>query len=248
MVEDNIINQTVAARTLENLGYRVDVAANGLEAVEATAAISYAAVLMDCQMPERDGFAATAAIRAREPAGTHLPIIAMTAGARSEDEARCLAAGMDDYLTKPVDRASLTRLLRRWVSIDDPLPLGEVDEVGSGHTLEPQVLAQLQELAAYDPTGIAELTRRFLEDSRRRLDDTAAAAARHDYTAVAGTAHSLKGSSGNLAAHRMASLCGELEAAAGASDAFLVAEVLRRLEDEFERVAVAIRRRFHLEG
>ena len=122
VADDNVINQKVAARMLEKLGYRVDLAANGREALDALARIHYAAVLMDCQMPEMDGFQATAAIRQKEGADAHLPIIAMTANAMQEDRDRCLAAGMDDYLSKPVQSKTLAETLLRWVGASPPYP------------------------------------------------------------------------------------------------------------------------------
>ena len=140
VAEDNIVNQKVAVRMLEKLGYRVDLAANGLEVLDAVARLSYAAVVMDCQMPEMDGFAATAEIRKREALSVkreaqdeirttlheirftndapprRIPIIAMTANAQAEDRARCLAAGMDDYVSKPVNPEALAEVLARWVT------------------------------------------------------------------------------------------------------------------------------------
>ncbi|KRE78946.1 PAS domain S-box protein [Arthrobacter sp. Soil762] len=114
VVEDNEVNQLVAREMVKRLGYLVDVVPDGAEAVSAVAAAPYAAVLMDCHMPVMDGFEATRTIRKSD--GTkHLPIIAMTASALDEDRERCLAAGMDDYLTKPVDPAALEAALDRWV-------------------------------------------------------------------------------------------------------------------------------------
>ena len=122
VVEDNPVNQKVAANMIEKLGYRVNVAANGREAVESLAQIPYALVFMDCQMPEMDGFEATRIIREQEvnlpQAGgkpPHLPIIAMTANAMKEDRDRCLAIGMDDFLSKPVTSKSLAAVLNRWL-------------------------------------------------------------------------------------------------------------------------------------
>jgi CheY-like chemotaxis protein len=125
VVEDNPVNQKVAANMIEKLGYRVNVAANGREAVESLARIPYALVFMDCQMPEMDGFEATRVIRNQEEslrqAGgspAYLPIIAMTANAMQEDHDRCRAAGMDDFLSKPVTSKSLAAVLNRWLPYD----------------------------------------------------------------------------------------------------------------------------------
>jgi CheY-like chemotaxis protein len=103
----------VAARLLEKLGCRVDVAANGREAVEMVGLLPYDAIFMDCQMPEMDGFEATQEIRKREGLSVHRPIIAMTANAMQGDRERCLDAGMDDYVSKPIRKADLTEALER---------------------------------------------------------------------------------------------------------------------------------------
>jgi len=121
VAEDNPVNQLVALRMLEKLGYRADVAANGSEAVEALMRIDYDAVLMDCQMPEMDGFEATREIRRRQSPAHRTPVIAMTAAAASEDRERCFRADMDDYISKPVRTDDLDRVLARWV----PDPAGQ---------------------------------------------------------------------------------------------------------------------------
>jgi CheY-like chemotaxis protein len=129
VVDDSPVNQRVATRMLENMGHRVDVANNGREAVAAVQNESYAAVLMDCQMPEMDGFEATMAIRRTEGSGKHIAIIAMTAGAMKGDEEKCIASGMDAYISKPVDPDRLIAVLRRWVAGDvgDGAPTDRAD-------------------------------------------------------------------------------------------------------------------------
>ena len=118
VVEDNITNQLVAVGMLEKLGYRADVAGNGLEALIALRSIPYGLVLMDCQMPEMDGFEATSRIRAGEAGQAHrsTPILAMTARAMQGDREKCLEAGMDDYLSKPIDMAALAAATAQWLS------------------------------------------------------------------------------------------------------------------------------------
>jgi len=115
VVEDNIVNQRMAVRMLEKLDCRVDVAANGLEAVEMVERLKYDLVFMDCQMPEMDGYEATAEIRRREDASKHTLIIAMTAHTMQGDREKCLKAGMDDYIAKPIKKESLLELLEKWM-------------------------------------------------------------------------------------------------------------------------------------
>jgi PAS domain S-box-containing protein len=119
VAEDNAVNQKVVCRMLEKLGYRVDVAVNGQTAVDAWATGRYDLIFMDCQMPVMDGYEATRTIRAREPAGKRIPIVALTAHAMKGADNECTAAGMDDYLSKPIDRSLMNASLARWLGEDD---------------------------------------------------------------------------------------------------------------------------------
>jgi two-component system, sensor histidine kinase len=139
LAEDNVVNQKVAVRILEKLGCRVDVAANGFEALEALAQRTYDIVFMDCQMPEMDGYAATQALRMREAqTGGHLPVIAMTANAMPSDREQCLAIGMDDYMTKPVKPEALSVLLQKWLqAAPDTSPVRDGAAVPGPYTAVP---------------------------------------------------------------------------------------------------------------
>jgi CheY-like chemotaxis protein len=116
IAEDNSVNQRLAARLVERLGFQADVAHDGREALHAVSRFEYSAVLMDCQMPEMDGFEATAEIRRLETPNRRTPIIAMTAHAMSGDRERCLNAGMDDYISKPIRPQELAEILERWTA------------------------------------------------------------------------------------------------------------------------------------
>lgn len=270
VVEDNFVNQKVAAKMLEREGYRVDVAANGLEAVEAVARIPYALVFMDCQMPELDGFDATRLIREREAeagvwpvdsrvspesqdsilstkstAPRRVPIIAMTANALKGDRERCVEAGMDDYLTKPVRRENLAAALARWLPGQTARsPICAADPAvapGDNGCIDPAVLADLRSL---DATGelLSTLRAHFLEETPLLLAAMRAALSRGDAAALADTAHALKGSSGNLGAIRMPQLCGDLQALGRANDLITVGDLLDRLRMEFDLVQARLLR------
>lgn len=153
VVEDNPVNQLVATGLLENLGAEVALASDGLEAIAQLARPHrFAAVLMDCRMPRMDGFDATRAIRAGEPAGSRVPIIAMTASALEGERERCLAAGMDDFLTKPVDATALERVIKRWtgpqaaVRAEPAEAVPEQEPAPTGVVLDPARVRMLDEL------------------------------------------------------------------------------------------------------
>jgi two-component system, cell cycle sensor histidine kinase and response regulator CckA len=263
VVEDNIVNQKVAAKMLEREGYRVDVAANGQEAVEAVAQIPYVLVFMDCQMPVMDGYEATRTIREQEASliqhgaqdargatiaargGTpRLPIIAMTANAMDGDRERCLEAGMDDYIAKPVRRENLEAVLGLWQTDragsagEQPASLSE--ERGNGTaSVDPTVLTDLRQL---DATGelLTTIITLFLDETPRLQERMQAAFCRTDATALAEAAHTLKGSSGNLGATHMQQLCGELQTLGRANDLTTAGDCLARLGVEFTLVRTAL--------
>jgi CheY-like chemotaxis protein/HPt (histidine-containing phosphotransfer) domain-containing protein len=224
VVEDNTFNQTVAVGLLAKLGYGADVAANGLEAVEAVARFDYGAVLMDCHMPELDGYAATAEIRAREGDISRLPIIAMTAAAMQGEREKCLAAGMDDYVSKPVSAEDLDRALKQWLS-PDLAPA----------TFDPEIVATLRSLSPEgEPDAFESLTRLFVDASADLLVTLREAVATGDVDALRDVAHTMKGSAGNLGAHALADACRQLELAVSSNSE--IAGAAERVESAFAQV------------
>src|SRR5205085_3641972 len=233
VVEDNAVNQQVAVRMLEKRGYRVDGVANGREAVDALAHIPYDLILMDCQMPEMDGYAATTAIRRREReqglAARRTPIVAMTANALKGDAEKCLAAGMDDYIPKPVTVQRLEAVLTHWCPQTGP---GAPDEA-----VDARALAALRDLHGEGrPDLLAELSAIYLRDTPTRLAALHDAVARADAEALRRAAHSLKGSSSQIGAVQIVRLCTDLEHQARIADLTGASETLRRLDKAFDRV------------
>jgi two-component system sensor histidine kinase/response regulator len=230
VAEDNLINQKLTVRILEKLGYQSDVVENGQEALAALDRGAYALVLMDCQMPVMDGFEATKLLRQRETASQetgasgstticHIPIVALTANAMRGDRERCLAAGMDDYLTKPVRKEDLKGVLTRWIppsvhpQITQPIE-AECRKEGT----EPDAIPTIFDVATTlrniggDKTLLEDLIELFLQRYEAMLEKIRVALAERDQTAVEQAAHALKGTANNLSASEVVLSAGQLEA------------------------------------
>ncbi|WP_406278588.1 response regulator [Streptomyces sp. NBC_00191] len=239
LVEDNEINQMVAQGLLTRLGYSADIAADGIQALQMTEEHTYQAVLMDCQMPRMDGYTATRELRRREEGGGRLPVIAMTAGALAEDRERCLAAGMDDYISKPVSADDLEQALARWI---DPAHCGEEPDPPAEEDEDPVLTAierRLDELRGADTPADRELVDRLVDHFLVRAPDMTSALFHaldsHDTPEIAEQAHSLKGAAGNMGAEGLAACCEALEQRAKAGELAPLADIAPRLQDELDR-------------
>jgi len=212
VVEDNPVNQRVAILLLRKLGHRADAVANGVEAIEASRRIRYDVILMDCQMPEMDGYAATRAIRAAETPDARVPIVAMTAGVLQEDRERCLAAGMDDYLAKPVREAELANMLARWLRGAAPVVAAAPPSPGLGTNA-------LQGFLYTAPAQVVTI--------REAVSD-------NDAAAVESVSETLRAASLSLGANRLAALCADLLVTARARRWEAAALAVEQLADELE--------------
>jgi len=215
VAEDNQVNQLVARAMLERMGYRVDVACDGLEAVEMWGAGDYAAIFMDCQMPKLDGYGATQRIRALETDGTRVPIIAVTANVMTGDRERCLASGMDDYLAKPIKYDALRAALTRWIEQGSTCTASAVKGSNSVPPVptglfDPVTASRLHD--DFPPEVLRRLVSLFVEHTPPAIDAIAAAVANDDPEALWRAAHRLEGSCRAVGAAAMEQHCAELEA------------------------------------
>jgi PAS domain S-box-containing protein len=217
IVEDNIVNQRVIEAMLAKRGFEAECAANGREALSMLAVRSYSLVFMDCQMPELDGYAATIAIRSRERGTDRLPIVAMTAHAMKGDRERCLAAGMDDYLSKPLRPAELDAALERWLGVPEASP---ADPVATENPFDALVDEARMRIFRTDyPEIVDQLIELFVESTPPLLEELREAAERGHGEDIRRTAHKLKGSCQNIGAGFMAKLAHDLERAGAATAA-----------------------------
>jgi len=263
LAEDNLVNQKVAVRMLERLGFHPAVVKNGREAVTAWDQGRYHLILMDCQMPEMDGFEATQEIRRREthtngaqgdegaPSSecdgvSHIPIIAMTANAMKGDREKCLEAGMDDYVAKPVKPEVLEDILLRWLSQPSDIMTSTVSngEESFDGCLDEQVLLDLQSLGDEEqPDFLHAVIQQFLDDQAKHQQAVESAIHDRDPLGLRKAAHSLKGSSFNVGARALASCAMELEQLGAAGTLDGVDDLLTAFQKECGRARRALEQR-----
>jgi CheY-like chemotaxis protein len=229
VAEDNAVNRNVLLRMLQKLGCEADAVGTGREAVEAVARARYDLVLMDVQMPEMDGFEATRQIRlAEEPRGTHVPIFAITAHVMNEDRARCLASGMDAFITKPVKLADLAEAVGGVRPAD-----GEADGAQPAGTLD---VAQLEASTGGDPGFTRDIVSLFLRQSAEAIGALESSIVKGSSPQVEQGAHSLKGSCQSLGAKPLAAVFSRLERVGRQGDLDTARDLLAEARREFERL------------
>jgi len=251
LAEDNLTNQDVITRQLNVLGYACEVADNGLHALDKLSKGGYALLLTDLHMPEMDGYELTAAIRDMELDSTdHLPIVAITANALQGEDGRCIAAGMDDYLSKPVEMQKLKETLDKWVplveaeapSSEEAAPSIPQEEPKTGKAEEQSgeeaVLetTYLQETFGDDPDLIRDILKDFVSPATAIVKEVDDAFANKDAAGVGSAAHKLKSSSRAVGANAMADLCFELEKAGKGCQWDLINELYPQLMPAFKQV------------
>jgi CheY-like chemotaxis protein len=242
VVEDNQVNQLVALGVLEALGYTADVAVDGIEAVRMAHEKHYDGILMDVQMPRMDGYAATREIRAQEPHGQRMAIIAMTAAAVEGERDKCLAAGMDDFLTKPLEPKLLEVSLDHWLATAAARDGRGPDR----HDPPPVVLdtGRLATLTAMGPAASIVVDRaisNFINTAAAALDELRTAVEACDAGQLRMASHKLRGSALNLGADAVGQMCLELEQLGEAGDTTTAHPRLTSLQSALDEAADALR-------
>jgi signal transduction histidine kinase/CheY-like chemotaxis protein len=247
VVEDNTTNQIVAQGVLTKLGFAVTVVGDGRQALDAMTLADYDVVLMDCHMPGMDGFEATAELRRREAGGRRTPVIAMTAGVLPEDRQRCLDAGMDDFVAKPVAVDLLDTVLARWEDHDSAATsptasnAPSVDDRDRGaDPLDRDRLEYFRDLGPADGWGLLPaVVGAFLDDMPARLTALQDGLRTGGGQPLVDAAHHLKGSAANVGAPTLADLCHQLETSSG-TDTPESSDLLGRIEAELDRAGHAL--------
>ncbi|NES96957.1 MAG: response regulator [Desertifilum sp. SIO1I2] len=254
VAEDNSVNQKVIIRMLQRLGYRADVAGNGLEVLAALERQDYDVILMDVQMPEMDGIATTEKIRANEAREAvawenprRLWIIASTANAMQGDREICLAAGMDDYISKPIQIEDLMQVFSRYPdasprleSVDPPVAIATEPRIGEP-TLDTQILYTLSRVVGDNAQEVMlEVIDSYLEETPRLLASLKTALSQQDFSTVLRVSHTLKSSSATIGAVTLARLCKEIEANLKAEHLSSLFVPEQNLQAEYEKVKMAL--------
>jgi CheY-like chemotaxis protein len=248
LVEDNLINQQVAIGILQIQGYNVTLANNGKEALDAHAHGAFDLILMDCHMPEMDGFEATMEIRRREQSSirNRVPIIALTANAMTRDREACLNAGMDDHLSKPFSLQTLQDMLDRWMPQAGAVPSSAEQSAAppaaqAAEILDRQVLDQLGTLRTNGkPELLARTINLYLVESPKLIQKLKQAASANDASGIARSAHSLKSCSANVGARILSRYCEDIEASARRADTEEACKILAKIETEHGSVQSAL--------
>jgi CheY-like chemotaxis protein len=234
VVEDHPINQRVAQLYLEELGFTVDIASNGKEALNALSMRTYSLVFMDCQMPEMDGLLATKIIRKRElSTGAHVPIVAMTAHAMREDKDRCIAVGMDDYLSKPVDPKTLREMLDKWLPLPKSGQSKQTDFDISEVSLDLSKPVNIENINAKFGAGGKELIKMFVDDAPVQIVSFRKSLQDKNFQEIADTAHKVRGVCAVLGIAHMETTCHAIEDAARKNDEQALQKYLDDLENQF---------------
>jgi CheY-like chemotaxis protein/HPt (histidine-containing phosphotransfer) domain-containing protein len=251
VAEDNVVNQKIATLLLEKLGLQAQIVENGAQAVEQVRMRDYPVVLMDCHMPEMDGFEATRLIRRYElSSGKHTPIIAVTALAMAGDRERCIEAGMDDYISKPIDKERLKNKLNQWMKKEFAFHnqklaerFFEANARLSTFDATPIDLAALE--VFYGSTEeVEEVLRLFVHSTERNLPDLEMSLTERRATLAARLAHELKGSSASVGAKELSLLCLQLEQEVGQQNWEIGRQTYQNIARCFESVRDFVARNF----